>query len=954
MIHETLMTPWRFGKSVLLTFLLLVVFPACQGNGTDVGPQLDALPTPKLLGRVLDRARHPIVGARIQIDRKATLTDAYGRFHLEELRPGEHLLALDGSIASTAQGSAGFASLELPVTYDGGRATLPRAIVLDALANGCVQRLPVGVPLAAGTAVTDPATGTRLLLGGTVLSFRDENARAGVTEVDVRLTVIGKDDVPTAVTLDPSLQKTWQNGIVARIEPIDLLMTPTQLVFPNTLTLPNGFPTRGARLAAIDSAWVDLGAAQVGAGSVDLGQVVDRAGAYTFARAVVPDFELTTIAGQVTDPAGVPRGGIVLTAGARSTVSAVDGTFAIENVVATDGTGTPRLITVRAETPVGQRAETVVLEVMPVPGGVTLVGPLRVLGLPTSDVQVLVVYRGRAAEGRRVSVGNAASGAHRAFSDEEGQVIFRDVLRSRRSGGGVHQRDASRPQFSLGERVQFEFFGQVRRRIKLFLGETRLRARKFRGSSSVRVVVAGSSAPIENAFVLAGLDGTRSSRRGLTEFNGTATIDTVQPRPAIVTAGTLTEAPSTDGVHDYVRQISYQTAFGLERRSPVLELDVARDPGLPAPVAPYGAVDGTIFGATDPNGQPPTGQRYEVRPSAHRPALRGELQVGWLGLADGLPLLRSDLPDLGASATFVEPGFTLATELGRVEWLAVERDVDAHGIGPVVRAGLGEPLRVTALANASGQIDLTVPARAPFAMPVVGLDTRLLGQAPEVDFGWFGQDDRALHGGPITDAQWLTLGVLQLRWVDPPAAVIGGRTLLSLAVRGTTTAGAIEQRAIALDPTNDVFTLAEVPNLLVPQPGSPFLPNDEGAMGGLWFQRDPVNVDVSFTRITVSRTRSVPAKGRKILERYVWVVEVSNTPPEGLAPNQVVFPVLPERVRDIDVPVFFFPGAYDVLIENVRAEDHDFGVRSTFRDSLSLAEQDVRAVSRVRTTVIVP
>jgi hypothetical protein len=700
-------------------------------------------------------------------------------------------------------------------------------------------------------------------------------------------------------------------------------------------------PLRALGLRAVDGIFEELGPASIDGGSVRFAPTRCESGLLYAVRALAPA-QTTSIEGRVIDPEGSPIAAATLNVGARDAQAKNNGTFSATSIPAVDGTGAPLALELRIEAPQGWSSAGERLAFTAQPGNTIDLGDVELDSSPVADFRGLVVRRGLEDVGRRVTLGNLRSGKRSAWSDAKGKVSIFDLPTGSRTGFDAHLRERVNENKTFADARAFNLSsGSGYRESRLFLDEQSLQRSRLQGAALYQVYVRGTVAPVERAFCMVGLDGTKKGRRRSSSEAGTASFNNAGTGFGIYTAGLQTDARSQDGVHDRQLVISYHSYYGIDSRRAQMQIATAVDPGERPLGAPYGAVRADVIGLTDPLATPPVNLAYAARGRAQRRATRGEIAAELFQLEVDEPVAANDRPGLVDQASFADPELVLSLPLEPAYAFAVERDGDAAGRGPITKVGLIGTIEVEGGAAVSRAIPMQAAQPAARTLVLNDCDPVVLPVGPRVQFGWELGDDDAVLVGSVDDATW---DPLQRRLdLSPPLAPppFSGEAFVHLRFDGSDAGGTIEQQAVVPAGVGTLgFDLVIVPRLVSPAPGGELDP-----AVGMSFTADPRS---NATRVILRRDITVKVDGELFLARYEWVMDIA----PGV--QEIVFPTLPQvNVGGRPVPQFFSPGIYEVEILSWRAENLDFHDWAAHRAILEESEGVPLAVSRYRTSVVV-
>jgi RHS repeat-associated protein len=176
-----------------------------------------------LAGQALTaRGGRPLSNVTLRIEDASTQTDEHGRFLLPYMQPGEHVLLIDGSTASTAGHSYGIFEARVRVA-DGETTELPYTIWMSEIDRGNARHIPERPEQA--ISVTTPHIGgleLRIAPGTEIRNDYDDV----VTEVGLSQVPVARPPFPLPVGVKVPLYFTIQPGAV-------YLTEGARLIYPN-------------------------------------------------------------------------------------------------------------------------------------------------------------------------------------------------------------------------------------------------------------------------------------------------------------------------------------------------------------------------------------------------------------------------------------------------------------------------------------------------------------------------------------------------------------------------------------------------------------------------------------------------------------------------------------------------------------------------------------------------
>lgn len=396
--------------------LLFGLLAACQGDGSDIGPKLSALPNESCKVVVLDDLGRGVVGARATVGARLALTGRNGRGDLLASPRGRQLVTVDGAHGAAVAGDR-LGSVRFAATVTGP--DLPAVVFLPDLPDGSSAVLPLGTQVSA-TTVTAP-NGERLTvpMGASVGS--DD---AAATTVTVRAGSLQAPHVPG--DLPAATAGALLTGRPVFVDPPAVTFAPAaDLDVADDLGLGTTGSATLFRLDATTGEWTVVGSGLMAvAGRIQAPATVAGGGCYVFG-AEVP---AASLAGRVVAVDGGVVPDVMVNVDGRKAATDNGGRFVVTDVPGALADGSPRNAVVElcaggSWLPV-RLGQTFAIT----PGAMLDVGDLLLDTMPAGNVRVQQVRRGRADGLRRTRLASACDAvALTAFGDDLGQAVFEDV-----------------------------------------------------------------------------------------------------------------------------------------------------------------------------------------------------------------------------------------------------------------------------------------------------------------------------------------------------------------------------------------------------------------------------------------------------------------------------------------------------------------------------------------------
>ncbi|MBL8730297.1 MAG: carboxypeptidase regulatory-like domain-containing protein [Planctomycetes bacterium] len=670
----------------VLSVLSAALLAACQGDGSDIGPKLAALPSESCKVVVLDDLGRGVVEARATVAGRTALTGRNGRGDLASSPRGRQLVDVDGSHAAAVAGDR-LGRVRFAATIVGP--DLPAVVFLPDLPDGSSAALALGTQ-AGATTVTAPSGGRLTVAAGASVGSDDPAA----TTVTLRTGALQASHVPG--DLPAATAGALLTGAVFCIDPPGVTFTPAaDLDVADDLGLGAAGTATLFRLDAVTGEWTAVRSGlAAAAGRIQAPNAVAGGGCYVFG----VDVPAASLAGRVVLPTGAPVPGTIVTVDGRATTSDAAGRFVVTNVPGARADGSARNAVVELFAGGSWLPARVGSTFAITPGADLDVGDLGLDTTEAGNVRVQQVRRGRAEVLRPTRLGATCEAVAQAtLGDAAGQALFEDMPArwfgfqdGRPIDGqnvfysqGIGFLDPGRRWFDT-----YQFFDER----PWFLGSRRTRALV---TDSV-----GGGPQCDVTLVRGSVAG--EGRIGISNESGSFFVD--RDFSGRATATLRTERDGQVLVH----------AFSIERpNGDHLELPIQRV--LRRPLAAFdrhGLVAGTLTGA-DP-----------ARQHRLRATRRLDLQEWWDDVVEGIPIASSlpiDVDPATTHAAFqagvsVAGGHLVATEL-----------TSPGGLLTLQKVGLVADLVPTEGATIARDIALDLPATTTFTL------TEVLVSPPPID-----------------------------------------------------------------------------------------------------------------------------------------------------------------------------------------------------------------------------
>ncbi|MCA8976252.1 MAG: hypothetical protein KDC98_16145 [Planctomycetes bacterium] len=312
---------------------LAVALAGCQGDGSDIGPRFEPVPSSSSKVNVYDDDNHGVVGATVAVSGSGdrALTGRNGRGDLFASMSGRPVIGVQAAQASAVAGDM-LGSLTAAMPMTGG--DLPMVLHLPDVANS--SSFPFTVGLQSGpTAVTNALTAGGVLSAapGTTIAMTNGAGQGTLRTASLRAVHLA-GELPggnailfgRGVYIDPP-QVTFTPG--ATLEVVDdVLMTATNTA--GTVTL--------YRLDDTTGEWSAVGNAVASAGTIRSVGGIDRGGLHAFGLLVTGG----SVRGRVVDARGDAVRDALVCVDGRWTRTGGDGRFLVDDVPAVTGDGAPR------------------------------------------------------------------------------------------------------------------------------------------------------------------------------------------------------------------------------------------------------------------------------------------------------------------------------------------------------------------------------------------------------------------------------------------------------------------------------------------------------------------------------------------------------------------------------------------------------------------------------------
>lgn len=780
--------------------LLALLLGACQGDGSDIGPEIAELSTIDYRVLVRDDLGRPVVNARVSIEGfgETGATGTRGRAIVGTRPTGTRRLTVDGThgsaVTSDRLGQLTFAAL-MP---DGDE--LPYVVYLPDTSGSTP---PVGPPLMVGTAMAqwildDTAS------SGAIVAIPAGTSVGGVTGPTVELRTGGllSRHLPGDPPVPASGARLWGAGVL--IDPVAITFSPgVALSMPNDLGLPAAATAELFWLDPSTGVWT-----QVGTGTVDPGATrivalvgsVASGGLYAFATPVAPT---TVLTGRLLDlDNNAVEGALVRVRGA-TTRSLSDGTFVLPAVAAVDGSGAPLAVTIEVHAGRDWDPTSVSTMMTLTPGQQALPNDLLFDTARVGIVRLQLVHRGRVDPGRRLRF-SSAEGLTRGIGigDDGGLVTYSDQ-RGGAFSGVLTSRVLNDDELLVSEAVFF-MPAEHHLDVQVFTQQTGWwTGRQRNGGTGTFVRDALGSGPVRFAGVVSGAPPDQNFV-STTESGGFANANYGD-------VGQATASVKTSS--DTVTVTSAFTTVDIDTAR--IELPVERAQStFGGGFVPHGLVAGQLQGATG-------GKIHRVRTSRSFD-LDDWYEEVFLGKSVlGAVPVKEDPSATGMTAFRVG----VPTPVGH---LAAVEGIAGGGTFTLERVGLLPRLQPTPGGELQQDVVLDMPATTPFVSPLATLNLHGSLSTADLTFDLAhqlsdgtlldvvrGVDGNMTFGSPSTDDVTFALPAL--------GGVLSGARHL-VAFGGTATSGGktVTQRTfIPFTATaGPTVRMLDVPDIVSPAPGA--------------------------------------------------------------------------------------------------------------------------------------
>jgi hypothetical protein len=869
--------------------MLWIVLAACQGEGSDIGPKLSALPTQSCKVVVLDDLGRGVTGARVTVGGAGAVTGRNGRGDLLASPRGRLLVEVDGSNAAAVAGDQ-LARVRFAATVTGP--DLPAVVFLPELPAGSSVELPLGTQ-AAATTVTAPAGGRLTVPAGASLG----SDVAAATSVTLRVGDLQAVHVPG--DLPAATAGAQLNGRVFCVDPPGVTFTPAaDLDLPDDLTLGGAATATLFGLDAVTGEWtaVRTGLASA-AGRVVAAAAVARGGTYVLATEV----PAASLAGRVLLPDGDPvADAMVVVDGARTQTDA-GGRFLVTSVPGALADGSPRSAALELFAGGNWLPARLATTFAVTVGGNLDVGDLVLDTTPAGNVRVQQVRRGRADALRMVRLSATFDAVALAtLSDTDGQAVFEDMpalwfgfqegrpidARDVFYGQGIGFLDRGRRWFDV-----YQFFDDR----PWFVGTRR---------TQVLVSDALGGGPLREAALVRG-SVAGQGYVGFSNESGSFFVD--RDLNGRATATLRTQRDGRTMVH----------AFSIERPDgDHLELPLQRV--LRTPLGAFdrhGLVAGTLSGA-DP-----------AREHRLRATRRLELQEWWDDVVEGIPIPSSLPIDVDPATTHA--AFRAGVAVAGGHLVAAEL-TSPGGVATLQKLGIAADLVPTEGAAIARDIPLDLDATSTFVAA-----GSLLGADPAFDVTQMSVDVAVLQpSGRVVDVVRGLRGNHaangnDLQFVLPSlAGALPDHRWLAL-LRGDFASGGdtVQVRSLQTLPALQPQVLPAVPTLTAPAAGATV------AASGF---------DVDFVLPAGALYGAIELRSETAGDTFLWQVRVPADLTRFtfvLLPTDAATPLVAGRSYTLTVSAYFGDG----LLAQSTDPQRD---ASTFVQSIGAAELGITQVTR--------
>ncbi|MEZ6037629.1 MAG: hypothetical protein R3F29_09120 [Planctomycetota bacterium] len=404
--------------------LLLALFQACSGNGSDIGPRLARLPTESCRVSVFDDAGRGVVGAKVTIVGTAAsaITGRNGRGDLLAAPRGTRLVRVDGSVGAAVAGDH-LATLTVAESIVGP--DLPSPIHLPDLTVG--ETIPTGTQTATTTLTTDAGAIVTVAAGISV------GIDAAASEVELRAGDLSAQHLPGELPLASVGATLFGAGVF--VSPADATFTPgIDLDIADDLAAGAGV----VQLYHLDpdtGEWSVVANVTAGGGRIVAAGRITRGGLYAFGVAtseaavtgLVRDLDIDGTGLDLASP--VPE--VMVRVDQRRAVTGADGRFTVSGVARrnADDSGRTAQVEVFAGGSWLPTVATTTIDVSAAtPAAPADVGEIDLDTVPAGNIRLLQIWQARADGLRLARVSGVRSGvAQVVCGDAGGEALFEDV-----------------------------------------------------------------------------------------------------------------------------------------------------------------------------------------------------------------------------------------------------------------------------------------------------------------------------------------------------------------------------------------------------------------------------------------------------------------------------------------------------------------------------------------------
>jgi len=413
------MTPPTIADRCALAALSCVIgLAACQGDGSEIGPNLGTKPPEPFQVQVLDDRGEPVCGARVTTPAGTAITGRAGRAESPQRPSGANLITIAASAASAADGDDLQGLAVTATSIDGDRA-LERPLYLPDAAASNGLNLSTGVQ--AATQVLDDVTNSGGVL---IVGAGSQVSDGGSAAVTLRTARLEPRHLPVSVPAPPGHAALVSRGIF--VSPPTATFAGVELALPDDL----GASTGGGPIDLLRLDERSGTFALVGSGVGNVGRIssaapgIDRGGLYVFAAATQ---RVATLRGRVVDGDGRPQARVFVLADGRSTTTAADGSFELGPLAALDLGGDARTVLIDLVGGRGSLPLTVSTLVDLADGPVDL-GDRILDTRPSAHLRLLLLERGVAVADRILHTTEALGRAvATTFAGADGTAVIEDL-----------------------------------------------------------------------------------------------------------------------------------------------------------------------------------------------------------------------------------------------------------------------------------------------------------------------------------------------------------------------------------------------------------------------------------------------------------------------------------------------------------------------------------------------